>query len=323
MTVLLVVGGLVLLLAGGEILVRGAIALARLLGVSPLVIGLTVVAFGTSAPELVVSLEAALSGHPGIVLGNVVGSNIANVLMIIGAAALIRPIAAAPTMVRQEGGTLVVASLVFVGLCWIGDLTRPLGLLMVLALAGYTLWSFWNSRRQSEAASAAGVEAVAELSGGPRSVPVAGLFTLAGIVGVVIGADLLVEGAVEVARWAGLSEAVIGLTLIAIGTSLPELATSVMAALRGHGSLSIGNAIGSNLFNMFGIAGVTAAVVPISVPEQVLAFDLWVMLAVTLFLVGAMVSGGRVGRGLGALMLALYALYLVSLVAGWSAVAPS
>lgn len=298
-----VAGGLALLLGGGECLVRGAVGLARSLGVPPLVIGLTVVAFGTSAPELVVSLQAALGGHPDIVLGNVVGSNNANVLLIAGAAAAIRPVAAEPGAVRRDGAALMAATLAFIGLCLLGELGFGAGLALAAALAAWMARALRSARRR-------GGDGEGGIDAAPRRAAPALLLTLAGIAGVLLGARLLIDGAVDVARAAGLSEAVIGLTLIAFGTSLPELAAAGMAALRGHGDIALGNVMGSNLFNMLGIAGVTAMAAPVPVPAELLRLDLWVMLAATLLLLAALRGGRRVGRLEGGALAAAYALYI-------------
>ncbi len=311
-TVVMVAGGLALLLAGGEFLVRGAVGLACALGVSPLVIGLTVVAFGTSAPELVVSLQAALGGHPDIVLSNVVGSNIANVLLIVGAAAAIRAIPVAPGLLRRDGALVLAATLGFIGICLIGEPGFAVGLAMVAALAAYTAWSFRAARRRGASADGA----AEEIEAAPRRPAVALAATIAGIAGVLLGARLLIDGAVEIARLAGLSEAVIGLTLVAFGTSLPELATAGMAAWRRHGDIALGNALGSNLFNMLGIAGITAMAAPVTVPGELIAFDLWVMLAVTLVLLFLMRGARRITRPEGAALAAAYLLYVGAVVAG-------
>ena len=311
MMIVFVVTGLLLLLVGGGMLVNGAVGLARGWRVSPLVIGLTVVAFGTSAPELVVSLNAALSGHPDIVLGNVVGSNIANVLAMIGIAALFAPILIVGMTVRRDGTILLLVSLVFVSLCLRGTIDRPIGVLMVLLLVGYTVWSFWAARRAAAPAIAGLGDEIKEASTKPWE---AMLFTVGGIAGVIIGADLLIDGAVEVARLAGLSEAVIGLSLVAFGTSLPEIATAGMAAWRGHSDLAIGNVLGSNLFNILAIAGITALVVPVPVAAELLAFDLWVMLAVTVGLSLMITVRRRIGRLEGAALVAGYGLYITLIV---------
>jgi cation:H+ antiporter len=315
--VILVIGGLFLLVGGGELLVRGAVGLAAGFGVPPLVIGLTIVAFGTSAPELVVSLQASLGGHPDIVMGNVVGSNIANVLLIVGAAALFKPISVGAGLVRRDGSILMVATLGFIGLAMIGSIGRVSGIVMIIALVAYTVWSFWAARRRSPRGSNAdGGDGGEELDMAPSGILIALVVTVLGIVGVIIGARLLIDGAVEIARLAGLSEAVIGLTLIAFGTSLPELATASMAAYRGHSDLALGNALGSNLFNMLAIAGVTATVIPIPVPEQILHFDLWVMLGVTAALMVMMTTDRRVSRIEGGVLLAGYCLYIAVVIGG-------
>jgi cation:H+ antiporter len=311
MMIVFVVTGLLLLLVGGGMLVNGAVGLARSWRVSPLVIGLTVVAFGTSAPELVVSLNAALSGHPDIVLGNVVGSNIANVLAMIGVAALFAPILIVGRTVRRDGAILLLVSLVFVSLCLRGTIDRPIGVLMVLLLVGYTVWSFWAARRAAAPAIAGLGDEIKEASTKPWE---AMLFTVGGIAGVIIGADLLIDGAVDVAGLAGLSEAVIGLSLVAFGTSLPEIATAGMAAWRGHSDLAIGNVLGSNLFNILAIAGITALVVPVPVAAELLAFDLWVMLAVTVGLLLMITVRRRIGRLEGAALVAGYGLYITLIV---------
>ena len=302
MTAALVAGGLALLLAGGELLVRGAVGLARGLGVTPLVIGLTVVAFGTSAPELVVSLQAALGGHPDIVLGNVVGSNVANILLIVGAAAALGAVRAAPGSLRRDGGLLLVATAGFIAVCLLGELGPFVGAPMVAALALCTAWSFRAARRRGGEAP--------ETEAAPRGAAVATLATAGGIVGVLVGARLLIDGAVDVARAAGLSEAAIGLTLIALGTSLPELAAAGMAALRGHGDIALGNALGSNMFNMLGIAGVAATVAPVPVPGELVRFDLWAMLAATLLLLFLLRGERRMARVEGGLLMAAYAVYI-------------
>jgi len=315
MSVLLVIGGLLLLVGGGELLVRGAVGLASVLGVSPLVIGLTVVAFGTSAPELVVSLQAVFTGHPDIVLGNVVGSNIANILLIVGAAAALKSITISPGLVRRDGSLVLVATVGFAGICLLGSIGWVAGGAMVLVLIGYTVWSFWAARRRAPTVEPE-ADADEDASGASAGVMIALAFTAFGIGGVVVGASLLIDGAVDIARWAGLSEAVIGLTLIAFGTSLPELATAGMAALRGHSDLAVGNALGSNLFNMLAIAGVTAIVTPVPVPPELLRFDLWVMIGVTVALLIMMTTERRVSRAEGGLLMTGYAVYISLTVSG-------
>ncbi len=301
LAILMVVGGVLLLLGGGEFLVRGAVGLARGLGVPPLVIGTTVVAFGTSAPELVVSLQAALTGHEDIVLGSVVGSNIANLLLIIGVAGMICPIGADAGAVRNQGVAVLAATLAFVGLCLFGSLERVAGLGMLLLLIGYAVWSFRSSHDSKEPE---------EVESAPHGAVIAVVFSIAGIVGVLAGAHFLIEGGVDVARYAGLSEAVIGLTLIAFGTSLPELAAAGIAAWRGHGEIALGNVLGSNLFNILGIAGMTAVVTTVPVPIELLRFDLWAMLGVTVLCLFVARSGRHITRVKGALLASAYVVYI-------------
>ncbi|MCF3933649.1 calcium/sodium antiporter [Acuticoccus sp. M5D2P5] len=306
--------GLVLLLAGGEALVRGSVVVATRLGVSPLVIGLTLVGFGTSMPELVASVQAALVGAPGIAIGNIIGSNIANILLILGISALILPVAASSAVLKRDGVMLFAVSMLMFGIVVSGTLERWFGVVLITALAIYTIASFiLDSRRQKNAADAA-VEAeigesIAEF-GWPRSMATAGVLTVAGIAGVILGADFLVDSAVKLAELAGISQAVIGLTIVAIGTSLPELATSVIAAIRRQGDVALGNVIGSNIFNILGIAGATAIVTPIPIPAQIIDLDVWVMLLSAVLLVAFAATGRGISRREGAILVVCYGLYL-------------
>ena len=303
------IAGFVLLLGGAEVLVRGAIALAKRLEISPLIIGMTVVALGTSAPELVVSLDAALLGSPGIALGNVIGSNIANLLLILGAVGMVMPIAAKPDGLWRDGLILLGGSLLFAALCWSGIIGLWPGMLLLAVFVAFLGHSYWRETRNGGEAEM-GVQEVVEIRGVPASVTAAWLVLAAGLAGVVYGADLLVMGGVAVAEAAGVSEEVIGLTLIAFGTSLPELAASVVAAWRGHSDIALGNVVGSNLFNMLLIVGVVAVVTPLLVPIQIMAFDLWVMLAATVLFLPFLVGGLRFGRLAAGVFLAAYAAYI-------------
>ena len=314
-TLLMVVIGLGVLLGGGAITVRGAVSLARCLGVSPLMIGMTIIAFGTSAPELMVSIQAVLSQHPDIVLGNVVGSNVANILLIVGVAAAIKTmLAPGGSALRRDYTLLLIFTVIFAGLSCLGSFSWESGALMVVGLIAYTTWSFKRSQG-ANGDDVADAESVEELGQKPLPLGASLLLTTGGICGVILGAYLLLEGSVDLARMWGVSEVVIGLTVIAIGTSLPELATSVMAALRGHPSIAIGNVIGSNLFNMFGITGVAAVVSesPLHVPAQVAFFDLWVMLGATLFICVILLKGWSIARLGGLAMIALYVFYIAIL----------
>jgi len=303
--------GLVLLLAGGEALVRGAVAAARQLGISPLVIGLTVVGFGTSAPELVVSVDAAISGAPALALGNVLGSNIANMLLIVGAAALLTPLAVHPDALRRDGVVLALVTLGFALLSLNGAIGRVEGLAMIGVLVAYLAWSIWSDRRRAGPVAELHREEAAEL---PDPLPRAGwiiaLSILLGLAALIAGARLAVTGATALARDAGISETVIGITLVAVGTSLPELATAIVAARRRHADVCIGNIVGSSLFNILAVAGASAVARPLPVDDPVAVLDMWVMLGVTLLLLAFMLTGLRVVRWEGAVLLALYAVFV-------------
>lgn len=281
-------GGLALLVGAASLLVRGAAALALRMGLSPLVVGLTVVAFGTSAPELVVSVQAALAGAGGIAVGNVVGSNIANVGLILGISALVRPIASDPSVLRRDLPVMIGATLLASALLLDQELARIEGSLLVLGLVVYLAWSLHEARRQRGAADLS--EVPTDLSTGR-----AALYVALGLGGLVLGSDLFVDGAVGLAEAANVSNAVIGLTVVALGTSLPELATSIVAALRGESEIAVGNVIGSNLFNVLGILGVGALAAPLSAPGLQIT-DLGVMIALALVLAPMMRSAQRLVR---------------------------
>jgi len=301
-----VLAGLTVLVLAGDVLVRGAVNLSLRLGVPPLLVGLTIVAFGTSAPELIVSVQAVLRGAAPLALGNVVGSNIANVLLVMGVPALIAAVAVGREVTR-DFAIMMAATALFIGLAFTGVFGRVQGAILLGGLALMLGDCYLRARR-----ARAGAE---ELEGADPGLPGwrIGLYLLAGIIGLPLGADMLVDGAVGIATTLGVSEAVIGLTLVAVGTSLPELATTVIAAIRREGGVALGNVIGSNLFNLLGIIGIAALVGPIPVPDYMLSRDLWVMLA-TSALVGVFILSGRaIGRGTGLAFLAAYGLYLASL----------
>jgi cation:H+ antiporter len=312
-----IAGGLLLLFFGGEALVRGAVGLARRLGVRPLIIGLTVVAAGTSAPELVVSLIAGIEGEPGIAVGNVVGSNIANLLLVLGAAALVYPLRNSRTTAFRDGSILVGASILFALLALTGTIERWHGIVMLVLIVVYLIACYRLDQR-SVAVRRELEEEVHELEKSAKSDwLIAGLLILGGA-GVGFGSDQLVEGAVTLARAAGVSPTVIGVTLVALGTSLPELAASVAAARHKHADLAIGNVIGSCIFNLLAIMGTVSIVVPIRVPREIINFDLWIMLGVTaLFVIGSAFLP-RFGRRIGIIAIAAYALYVLAQFVGWS-----
>lgn len=303
---LFIVGGLALLVFGGDYLVRGAVALALKLGIAPVVVGLTVLAFGTSAPELIVSVAAAVGGQPGIALGNVVGSNIANVLVILGATAVIAPVLSDDGELKISWVYAMLASGLLIVLCFLGPLVWWHGAILLSVLA-LTLYMQIGRARQGKA-EAPELEVSTD---GSRQIAI---WLVVGLVLLPIGAQLLVNGATEIARSFGISEAVIGLTLVAIGTSLPELAASVASALRGRADMALGNVIGSNIFNLLSILGFTALIAPLPVPEQMLRLDLWVMLVTSLLLWPFMFRFWPITRAAGVGMLALYAAYVAVLL---------
>jgi len=317
LAILQTIGGFLLLFLGGELLLRGAIGLARILGLPPLLIGLTVVAAATSMPELVVTLTAGLSEAPDLGVGNIVGSNIANILLILGTAAVVRPIVTHPRVVLRDAGAVLIATALFIGFGLIGPLGRIHGAVM-LALLGFYLWfGYWSEMRARDAQAETGAGAGADLGEdltafgrAPTTTAAALGLVAAGTVGLVVGSDLLVAGAVEIARAAGLSETVIGLTLIAVGTSLPELATAIVAARHGHADVALGNALGSNIFNLLLVLGVFALATPLRLAPEVLRFDIWVMAGVTVAVIPIMLSGWRISRREGVLFLGLYAAYI-------------
>lgn len=309
MIFLQLVFGFALLIAGGEALVRGAVSVAARLGVSPLLIGLTLVGFGTSTPELVTSLQAALNDLPGIAVGNVVGSNIANVLLILGAAAVIAPLGLAQVGFRRDGTALVLATGLCLAVVLYGFANRALGLALVLGLLVYLVAAYLTDRSSGPDADAAADQTP------DMPLWVALGLAVGGIAVTIMGARVAVDAAVQVALVWGLSETVVGLTIVAVGTSLPELVASVMAALRRESALAFGNVIGSNIYNILGILGVTALVQPLAVPPQIAQLDIWVMCAATLALVLAVVWRRRIGRAMGAGFLASYVGYTVWLVA--------
>ncbi|MFW5661923.1 MAG: calcium/sodium antiporter [Oceanicaulis sp.] len=310
-----ILAGLVLLVAGGDALVRGATGLARALGVSPLLVGLVVVGFGTSMPELTTSVAASLSDSPAVAVGNVVGSNIANILLILAVTALIAPVAVQAQAFGRDGPALAIASLVAAAVVAFLPFARVTGLALFAALIAYVVLSYILDTRMKDAGAAlhAGEAETVTPAGGPL---VSSLFLLAGLAGVVGGAALLVNGATTLAAAAGVSEAVIGLTIVAVGTSLPELAASVSAARKGQGDLAFGNVIGSNIFNALGILGVAAIARPFDLAPGAFGIDLLVMLAAAGALIVFALSGWRIDRREGAILLLAYAGYMAWLAVG-------
>lgn len=305
----LIILGIGLLTAGGEALIRGALALAGRLGISPLLSGLLIVGFGTSTPELVVSLDAALNDRPDIAIGNVVGSNIGNILLILGLCALIRPLAVHPMALRRDAVVMVGASLLFLLLAHGGLLGRLEGLAFLAGLLAYLGWAYWTERGHVTPGGEVLVAESQEITALPGSLLLMILAATGGLGLLIAGSRVLIIGAVGIAESFGVSEAVIGLTIVAVGTSLPELTVGVMAALRRHADVAVGNILGSNIFNVLGILGVTALVEPLTVNPRILAFDQWIMLGSALLLVWFLHTGRRVSRLEGGILLLGYVAY--------------
>ncbi|RUO27435.1 sodium:calcium antiporter [Aliidiomarina maris] len=308
--VLSVALGIGLLTLGGEALIKGALGAAERLGISALLAGLVIVGFGTSAPELVVSIDAAINQQPDIAVGNVIGSNIGNLLLILGLCALITPLAAKPEALRRDGLMMLLATLLVVVLAWGSALNRLDAFILLAALISYLIWAY-RTERQGELASAQLHAAEAsEVTRKPQRTLYIVLFIVAGLACLIIGSQVLLSGAVGIAQHFGVSEALIGLSLVAVGTSLPELSISVLAALRRHADVAIGNILGSNIFNILGILGISALLQPLPMAARIISFDQWVMLGVTLVALLFLLTGKRLSRLEGAALLAGYIVYM-------------
>jgi cation:H+ antiporter len=309
----LFIAGLVLLVFGADVLVKGAAGLARRFGVSPLVVGLTVVAFGTSAPELAVSVQSALAGKADIAVGNVVGSNIANVLLILGLSATITALTVAQQLVRLDVPLMIGASLLVLLLALDNAISLLDGLLLFGGAVAYTVFSI----RKSRAETAAVRDEYAAEFGGPAegAWPNIGR-VVAGLVLLVLGSRWLVDGAVALAQAFGISDLVVGLTVVAVGTSLPEIATSVMASLKGERDIAVGNVVGSNIFNLLVVLGLGAMVAPGGIPvsDTALAFDIPVMIAVAVACLPIFFTGHLINRWEGLLFLGYYVAYTTYLI---------
>lgn len=314
----LIVLGLIVLVVGGDLLVRGASGIASLMGISPLVIGLTVVAFGTSAPELAVSLSASSGNAAEIAVGNVLGSNIFNVLFILGISALVTPLSVASQLIRLEVPLMVAVSLLLWSLGMDGHLGPIEGGLLFGMLLFYVVWSIWQSRQESKKV----VEEYKEEYDHPPKSLWSSLLQLVwiilGLIGLAYGSQWLVDGAVMIARSLNMSELLIGLTIVAVGTSLPEVVASVMASIKGERDIAVGNVVGSNLFNMMCVLGLTAIVVPegVPVPQTAIWQEFPVMIAVCAVCLPIFFTGGRINRWEGAMLFGYYILYTTYLVLG-------
>ncbi len=320
--------GLVILLLAGDALVKGAVNLSLRVGVPALIVSLTIVAFGTSAPELLISIRAVLDNAPGIALGNVVGSNTANILLVLGIPALLATMHTSECSTRKTYNQMLAASVLFILLAFRGVFDWIAGLILLAALGLMLADAFRDAKKHRRACRTAennadadtgvdetGVDetGVDEIEGVDPDMPgwQIGIYLLLGLVGLPLGASLLVDNASIIARAYGISDTVIGLTLVAVGTSLPELATTVMAALRRQADVALGNVIGSNMFNLLAIIGIASFVGPIGVDPEFLRFDLWVMLAASLLLIPFVYLGRDITRLWGIVLCALYAAYLI------------
>jgi len=304
--------GLFLLVAGGDLLVRGASRLALLLGMSPLVVGLTVVAFGTSAPEAAVSILSAMREATGVAVGNVVGSNIFNILVVLGFSALVAPLIVHQQVVRFDAPLGVIVTLVFGGLAMDGAIGKLDGAILFFGIVAYTFWAIRRSRSESQDVQNEYVNefGIGRSRGG--NIVLQSVFIVGGIGILIYGSHLLVDGASSMARRLGVSDLVIGLTIVAAGTSLPELATSVIAGLKKELDIAVGNAIGSNIFNILFVLGLSGVFAPggLAVPPAALQFDFWVMLAVAALALPVFFTGYQIARWEGAVFLIFYGMYV-------------
>ncbi len=307
--------GLLILLLAGDALVKGAVNLSLRLGVPALIVSLTIVAFGTSAPELLISVNAVLDDKPGLALGNVVGSNTANILLVLGVPALLSGLHTSGCDSRKTYVVMLAVSLLFIGVAFTGEFNALSGALLLAVLAAILFDAFREARRHRSAAAALAVaepESADDVEGADPDMPWWQIFVflVLGLIGLPLGADILVDNASIIARRFGVSDSVIGLTLVALGTSLPELATTVMAALRRQADVALGNVIGSNMFNLLAIIGITALVGRIPVEAEFLVFDFWVMLGASVLIFPFVFLKMDMGRLWGVLLTALYAAYV-------------
>lgn len=303
--------GLVFLTVGGEALVRGALAAAKRLGVSPLLAGLVIVGFGTSAPELVVSLQAVIKGQPDIALGNVIGSNIANILLILGISALIMPLATNSQCLRRDGLTMLVATLLFMVLASFNGVSRVEGVVLLLALVVYLVWAYRTEKDDVNSPEAKLDQARSvEKELLPMNIPITLVAIIGGLAMLVYGADRFLVGAIGLGKAFGVPDAIIGLSVVAVGTSLPELAVSIVAAVRRHTDVAIGNIIGSCIFNLLSIVGLSASVMTLPMTGRLVHIDQFVMLGATLLLLSFLFFGLRVTRLKAAVLLGSYVIYV-------------
>lgn len=310
LNILFLLIGIALLTGGGEALIRGSLGAARRLRVSPLLSGLVIVGFGTSAPELVVSVNAAIDGRPDIAIGNIVGSNVSNILLILGVCALITPLVVKPLALRRDAVTVVAASVLFLVLVGGEALGRADAAIFLAALGAYLVWAYWSERFHAAPSGELHHAEADELSTIPKSVLWTVIALVCGLLLLIGGSHVLLIGAVGIAEHLGVPETVIGLTLVAVGTSLPELSISVIAAIRRHADVAVGNILGSNIFNLLGILGVSALLQPLPVNARILQFDQWVMLGTSLLLLLFLYTGRCLSRVEGGVLVVGYGVYV-------------
>lgn len=307
--------GLVTLVFAGDFLVRGAVGLAKKFQISTLVIGMTVISFGTSAPELLVCIDAAMGGHPEIAIGNVVGSNIANIALVLGITVLILPIVVDRNSKRIDWPMMMLATVLFTLFAIDGEIQRYEGVILFSILVVFTYLLIRNSRKATKKMNAENpVEGADEISQIKDKISISIVYLVIGLIGLYFGAEWLVDGATEIAKSFGMEERIIGVTVVAFGTSVPELITSAMAAYRGETDISIGNLIGSNIFNIMAVIGMTSIITPIAVSENSLNVDFWWMIGIAVALLPLMIFGKKIGRIKGALLVSTYVLYISILV---------
>jgi len=309
MTSILILAGIVLLSVGGESLIRGSLAAAHYLHISPLLSGLIIVGFGTSAPELVVSVHATINQQPDIALGNIIGSNIGNIFLILGICALITPLAVKAEMLRRDAVVVVSASVLFVVLAIDGELAALEGAILLTALLAYIFWVYRGEAKRAPAENLYRAED-SEISTLPKSPWLIVVFTVGGLLLLIIGSRLLLRGALNLADYFQVSSSAIGVTLVAIGTSIPEISVSVIATFRRHADVAIGNVLGSNLFNLLGILGLSSLLQSLQVSSRFYDFDQWVMLAAAAAILPMMYTGYRLSRIEGMVLLSCYAAYV-------------
>lgn len=304
MAVLLLISGLVTLIIAGELLVRGAVGIAYKAKLSTLVVGVTIVSIGTSAPELIVSIDAALSGHPDISIGNVVGSNIANIALVLGITACIYPIAVSKNTLRYDWPVLFISSAILVLFIQNNILNQTEGIIFILMLIAYMVFTIITSRKEQKAKTSDTPPKKQK----PLYINI--ILVTIGSIGLIFGASWMVDGAVEISKNFGVPERVIAISAIAFGTSLPELATSIIAAIRKEMDISIGNLIGSNIFNILSILGITSVLHPIEINQQIKNIDIYWMLAIAIILLPFMLIKKRILRIEGAIFVIIYIVYV-------------